>query len=122
MDLEYSELKQKMKIPYNINRIIDDFIMICFFVGNDFLPRIYCFDIRLGTLEELILLFKKHLTQCQNYLHDRGNLDWKEFARLIEKLRDFEITALENRKNEMDALFNVDETEKSHTYDSKLLE
>lgn len=50
-----------MKIPYSIDRIIDDFILLCFFVGNDFLPRIYCFDIRIGTIEPLLELFKKHL-------------------------------------------------------------
>lgn len=98
-----------MKIAYDINRILDDFIMICFFVGNDFLPRIYCFDIRTGTLEELIKLFKKHLTDCENYLHDRGSINWKEFLRLILKMRDFEKLALENRKEEMEQLNFSDE-------------
>lgn len=44
MDLEYRDLNYKK--PYDINRIIDDFLLICVFVGNDFLPRVFCFDIR----------------------------------------------------------------------------
>jgi len=44
MDLEYGVLV--MKIGYDINRVIDDFIMVCSFVGNDFLPRVFCFDIK----------------------------------------------------------------------------
>ena len=58
---EYLEIKPKMKIEFDINRIIDDFIFLCFFVGNDFLPRIYSFQIRIGSLEKLIDLFKLFL-------------------------------------------------------------
>jgi 5'-3' exoribonuclease 1 len=53
-DLEFSPLKEKMKIEYRIERIIDDLILIFFFLGNDFLPRCYCFDIRQGNIEHLI--------------------------------------------------------------------
>lgn len=75
MDLEYCTLQ--MKIEYDINRIIDDFILLCFFIGNDFLPRVFCFDIRQGTLEALIILFKKHLSECDNYLTNRGDINWE---------------------------------------------
>lgn len=54
-----------MKMPFIIDRVIDDFILLCFFVGNDFLPRVYCFDIRIGTIEALIELFKKHLVAAE---------------------------------------------------------
>ena len=47
-----------MKIEYDINRIIDDFVLIFYFVGNDFLPRIFCFNIREGSVELLLKIFK----------------------------------------------------------------
>lgn len=47
MDLEFSNIEMKY-LKYDIDSIIDDFILLCFFIGNDFLPRCHCFDIKQG--------------------------------------------------------------------------
>lgn len=92
-----------MKIPYNINRIIDDFLLIFFFVGNDFLPRVYCFDIRQGTVEVLIDSFKEFLKNTKSYVSDCGKINWESFSNLMLLLSKFEIIALERRADEMKA-------------------
>lgn len=52
-------MKASLKhLEYDIDRIIDDFILLLFFIGNDFLPKCYCFDIRKGQIEELIEGYK----------------------------------------------------------------
>lgn len=75
LELEYKMLWKNVKhLTYDIERIIDDFLLICCFIGNfvllqkswdtnlilfllfcsetttgnDFLPRLYCFNIREG--------------------------------------------------------------------------
>lgn len=49
MKLEYETLWKKVKnLKFDIERVIDDFLLICCFIGNDFLPRLYCFNIREG--------------------------------------------------------------------------
>lgn len=90
MDLEYRGVGRDMKIPYDIHRVIDDFLMVCSFVGNDFLPRVYCFDIKAGTLELLILLFKEQLRDCDHYLLHQGTINWVELLRLSKRLESFE--------------------------------
>ncbi|CAK76108.1 unnamed protein product (macronuclear) [Paramecium tetraurelia] len=101
LDLEFAVLKDKMKVPYDINRIIDDFILLCFFVGNDFLPRIFCFDIRIGTIEPLVDLFKNHLTNANDYLVHRGDINYKELISLLDLLQGFEKLCINDRQQEM---------------------
>ena len=72
MELEYREIKESMNMEYNLDRIIDDFILICFFIGNDFLPRLYCYNVREGNFEFLINDFKKYLRNAKGYVNING--------------------------------------------------
>jgi len=49
--LEYRELAPTMKMRFDLERIIDDFIFFCFFIGNDFLPSLTTLDIYEGSLD-----------------------------------------------------------------------
>lgn len=40
------------------DRLIRDYVFICFLLGNDFLPRLPCLKIRNGSLNDLIVLYK----------------------------------------------------------------
>ena len=52
-----------MTLPFkwDLERIIDDFIFICFFVGNDFIPSLLSLDISIGSLDMLIDIYKNTL-------------------------------------------------------------
>lgn len=49
--LEYKGYQSQMCIPFNLERIIDDFVFFCFFIGNDFLPSLSALDIAEGSLD-----------------------------------------------------------------------
>jgi 5'-3' exoribonuclease 1 len=59
LNLEFENLKGTLKFPYDLERIIDDYVLMCYFIGNDFLPHLSGFDINNGFL---ILTFRRNWT------------------------------------------------------------
>ena len=92
LNLEFHEVKGKMeKNKFKLNNIIDDFIFICFFIGNDFLPKMFCFDIRKGYLENLLELFKDFLIENNDYLIQDAKINFKNFEKFVKKLAEWEL-------------------------------
>ena len=72
LDNEFSCLKHSLPFGYDLERVIDDFIFLCFFVGNDFLPHLPSLDIRDGALDFLIECYKELLPSLGDYLTAPG--------------------------------------------------
>lgn len=59
----------------DLERFIDDFIFICFFVGNDFLPRLPTMQIREGALDLLLDIYHKLQRKLPgDYLTENGKV------------------------------------------------
>lgn len=73
----YLEFKD-LKIPptlWNFERIVDDFVFLCFLVGNDFLPHLPSLAIREGALDAIIFMYKNLLPSLGGYLtNGKGGL------------------------------------------------
>ncbi|KAF4374106.1 hypothetical protein G4B88_020498 [Cannabis sativa] len=80
---EYLELDMQISDPpesfkFDIERIVDDFIFMCFFVGNDFLPRTPSLTLREGAIDLLMYVYKKELKNIGGYLIDMVKVEDKE--------------------------------------------
>lgn len=72
----------------NLERIVDDFVLLCIFMGNDFLPNIPLMHIHTGGIDELIEAYKQFSKNfIHNYLVDeKGRINLKDFHQFIKLL------------------------------------
>jgi 5'-3' exonuclease len=73
------------------HRLIRDYIYLCFLLGNDFVPRLPCLKIRNGSLNNLIVIYKKIAWSLGDYLVNTDlTINRIFFTRLINILADLE--------------------------------
>ncbi|KAF9113781.1 5'-3' exoribonuclease 1 [Mortierella sp. AM989] len=86
LDLEFNSLQELLPFPYDLERIIDDFVLMCLFVGNDFLPHLPNLHIAEGALSLLFNIYKRLLPQLGGYFQDSGILDMKRVEAMFHEL------------------------------------
>lgn len=98
LEIEFQELKEQgaLSFPYNFEKIIDDFILMAFFVGNDFLPNLPGLHINEGALAGMFEIYKRVLPKADGYLHDNGVLSMSRIQLLLAELGKYEFRHFEN--------------------------
>ncbi|KAL9088853.1 MAG: hypothetical protein Q9159_002816 [Coniocarpon cinnabarinum] len=88
LELEFQELaiEGAMSFPYDMERIIDDFILMCFFVGNDFLPNLPHLHINEGALALMFEAYKKILPRAGGYINNEGEINLPRLGMLLDEL------------------------------------
>ena len=101
LDLEFSSLKDTLPFKYDLERIIDDFILMSFFIGNDFLPHLPGLHINEGALALMFKIYKQLLPTLGGYLNENGDLILDRCQKMVEGLGDFEKEQFEEEMGDM---------------------
>ncbi|VDP90820.1 unnamed protein product [Echinostoma caproni] len=98
IDLEFKDLMETLSFPYDLERIIDDWIFMAFLLGNDFIPHIPNLHIHAESLLVLWDTYHVVLPKLDGYIIEYGRLHLARFHRYLEELSKFEQSWFEERE------------------------
>ena len=98
LELEFHELKEPaiLDFAFDMERVIDDFILMAFFVGNDFLPNLPNLHINEGALALMFKVYKSVLPKAGGYINERGIINMTRLALLLDELSHVEYRFFES--------------------------
>jgi 5'-3' exoribonuclease 2 len=100
---EYLERELRMdglSFPFDLERAIDDWVFMCFFVGNDFLPHLPSLEIREGAIDRLIRLYKTVVPVTGGYLTENGRVDLQRVQYILTELGKVEDEIFKRRRQQ----------------------
>ena len=87
---------ENLRFEWNFENAIDDFIFLCFLVGNDFLPDVPGVSIASGAINAIITTYPRVLNKMKGYITSKGVPDCERLIMVASQLVKFEYRTLNN--------------------------
>ncbi|KAI1821725.1 exoribonuclease Dhp1 [Xylaria intraflava] len=83
---------------WDLERAIDDWVFMCFFVGNDFLPHLPALEIRENGIDTLTAIWRDNLSFMGGYMTKDGHVDLERAQYILDGLGKQEDAIFRRRK------------------------
>jgi len=83
---------------FDLERALDDWIFLIFFVGNDFLPHLPSLEIREGAVDTLLCIWKGELGRMGGYVTNHGRLELDRVQVILDGLAKEEADIFRRRR------------------------
>ncbi|KAG5645098.1 hypothetical protein DXG03_006912 [Asterophora parasitica] len=101
LNLEFRDIEPVLPFDYSLERVIDDFILLAVFVGNDFLPNLPDLHIHENGLEKLFDVYKKVLPGMDGYINEGGSISTKRLQLVLDEMAQWEQEVFEKEYAEV---------------------
>ncbi|VDN05070.1 unnamed protein product [Thelazia callipaeda] len=101
VSLEFLSLKDILRFKYDLECVIDDWVLMAFLVGNDFIPHLPHIFIHDNALSLLYHAYSEVLPQLDGYINEAGILNLRRFEVFLKYL------AINDKKNFIQHMDNV---------------
>ena len=81
---------RNMPCRFDLERVIDEWVFLCFFVGNDFLPHQPSLQIREGAIDKLIKIWRDNIEELGGYITQDGYVNITRALIFMQHLADSE--------------------------------
>ena len=85
---------------FDLERAIDDWIFMCCFVGNDFLPHLPALEIREDGIDTLMAIWRDNLPSMGGYVTKDGHIDMERAQVILDGLAKQEDAIFKKRKEQ----------------------
>ncbi|TID20343.1 hypothetical protein CANINC_003636 [Pichia inconspicua] len=92
---EFESLSDEISFTYDFERVLDDFILILYVIGNDFLPNLPDLHLNRGAFPLLLHTFKEAMRRTDGYLNEGGKINLKRLGIWLDILSVFELENFE---------------------------
>lgn len=92
----------KRRFKYDLERSLDDWVFMCFFVGNDFLPHLPSLEIRDQGIDLLISIWRDLAADMDDYVTKDGFPDMRRVQQILSALASREADIFKKRKEVSD--------------------
>lgn len=86
LELEFSAVRDQVTFGYDMEKIVDDWILMSFLVGNDFVPHLPNLHINNNALPILYQTYMDVLPHMGGYMNEDGILNLPRFQMFLSRL------------------------------------
>ncbi|XP_067900492.1 5'-3' exoribonuclease 2 [Heterodontus francisci] len=110
--LERELTMASLPFKFDFERSIDDWVFMCFFVGNDFLPHLPSLEIREGAIDRLVGIYKNVVHKTGGYLTENGFVNLERVQMIMAAVGEAEDNIFKKRRDD-DVSFRRRQKEKN---------
>lgn len=96
IEMEFSSCESSLSFKFNMDDLADDWVLLCFLIGNDFLPHLPNFHVKSNILPVLYDVYKRVVSKLDGYINERGQLNVQRFNVFLNELKKFDFFIYKN--------------------------
>lgn len=97
INYEFLDIKSKLTFKYDLEQVIDDWVLITFLLGNDFIPNLPTLFIERDAITPLFEGYKSVMPTLDGYLNECGKLNLVRFEKFISKLGEYDVKNFQDK-------------------------